>query len=386
VGIDVSDREYFQRLRDGDSVVISPQLEERLSGEQVFVVARRISRSGEFHGAASIAIPTKKMDEFWNLMALGPNSTVSVIRTDGWLVARHPQLPQSIDLSGSQLFTDLLPVAPSGFYHNAASLADGLSRIVGYQKVERWPLVATTGIERGEALQLFWSNLRAGLLIGIPMIGLLSLGVFWIARLLQADAGRRLVLEQALERNTFLMREIHHRVKNNLQAVSSLVRLQPLSQERKDDMTRRIAAMVAVHEQIYGADQFDRVEVAGYVDRLAKEVAQGFRGHISIETRIDPLTLGPDHAMPLGLIVNEVVTNAFKHAFADRVDGRLLVGLSVEGKTARLVIEDDGPGYAPDHEEGMGSRLIDGFVAQLRGTLEIDTAAGTKVVVTFPVD
>lgn len=386
VGIDVFDREYFQRLRDGDSVVISPQLEERLSGEQVFVVARRISRSGEFHGAASIAIPTKKMDEFWSLMALGPHSTVSVIRTDGWLVARHPQLPQSIDLSTSQLFTDFLAVAPSGFYHNAASLADGLSRIVGYQKVERWPLVATTGIERGEALQLFWSSLRGGLLIGLPIIGLLALGVFWIARLLQADAGRRLALEQALERNTFLMREIHHRVKNNLQAVSSLVRLQPLSQERKDDMTRRIAAMVAVHEQIYGADQFDRVEVGGYVERLAKEVAQGFRGHIRIETRVAPLTLGPDQAMPLGLIVNEVVTNAFKHAFADRVDGRVLVSLSVEGKTARLVIEDDGPGYALDHEKGMGSKLIDGFVAQLGGTLDVDAADGTKVVVSFPVD
>jgi two-component sensor histidine kinase len=195
-----------------------------------------------------------------------------------------------------------------------------------------------------------------------------------------------LALEQALERNTFLMREIHHRVKNNLQAVSSLVRLQPLSQDRKDDMARRIAAMVAVHEQIYGADQFDRVEVGGYVERLAKEVAQGFHGHIRIETRVDPLTLGPDQAMPLGLIVNEVVTNAFKHAFADRVDGRVLVSLSVEGKTARLVIEDDGPGYALDHEKGMGSKLIDGFVAQLGGTLDVDAADGTKVVVSFPVD
>ena len=386
LGIDVSDREYFRRLRDGDPVVISPQLEERLSGEQVFVIARRISRNGEFHGAASIAIPTRAMDEFWSLMALGPHSTVSVIRTDGWLVARHPQLPESIDLSGSPLFTDLLAAAPSGFYHNAVSLADGLSRIVGYQKVERWPLVAVTGIERGEALKLFWSSLRGWLLIGLPIIGLLMLGVLWIARLLQSDAGRRLALEQALERNTFLMREIHHRVKNNLQAVSSLVRLQPLSQERKDDMARRIAAMVAVHEQIYGADQFDRVEVRGYVERLANEVAQGFRGHIRIETRVEPLILGPDHAMPLGLIVNEVVTNAFKHAFADGVDGRILVSLTVEGKTARLVIEDDGPGYASDHERGMGSRLIEGFVAQLEGTLDIDTVDGTKVVVSFPVD
>ena len=386
VGIQVSDREYFQRLRDGEPIVISPQLEERLSGEQVFVVARRISRAGQFHGAASIAIPTKAMDEFWSQLELGPHSTVSVIRTDGWLVARHPQLPRTIDLKSTPLFSEYLPAASGGFYHNATSAADGLSRIVGYRTVELWPLVATTGIERGEALQFFRTRLRDGLLIGLPLIGLLVSGMFWIVRLLRADAETRAALEQALERNNFLMREIHHRVKNNLQAVSSLVRLQPLPQDRKDDMARRIAAMVAVHEQIYGTDQFEQVEVAPYVERLVKEVAKAFRGDVAIETQIEPLRVGPDQAMPLGLIVNEVVTNAFKHAFANRMDGRLLVGLSVEGKTARLVIEDNGPGYPSNRETGMGNRLIDGFVGQLRGTLDVDAGFGTKVVVSFPID
>jgi len=328
------------------------------------------------------------MDEFWSLLELGPRSTVSVVRTDGWLVARHPQLPQTIDLSGTLLFTNYLPAAQGGVYHSATSVADGISRIVGYRTVELWPLVAITGIENAEALQFFWRSLRDGLLIGLPLIALLIVGIFWIVRLLRADAGRRRELEQALERNNFLMREIHHRVKNNLQAVSSLVRLQPLPQDRKDDMARRIAAMVAVHEQIYGTDQFERVHVAPYVERLVKEVAEGFRGHVTIEMRIESLTVGPDQAMPLGLIVNEVVTNAFKHAFANRTDGRLLVSLSVEGKVARLEIEDDGAGHTTDQRNGMGSRLIDGFVAQLSGTLDIDAGfgSGTKVLISFPTD
>ncbi len=385
VGIQVSDREYFQTLRDGEQVVVSPQLKERLSGEQVFVVARRIDRGGTFQGAASIAIPTKAMDEFWSLLELGPHSTVSVIRSDGWLVARHPQLPEAINLGETPLLTHYLPASPGGFYHNPASIADGLSRIVGYRQVELWPLVAAAGIERGEALGFFWRSLRDGLLIGVPLMGLLIGGMFWILRLQQSDTGKRVALEHALERNNFLMREIHHRVKNNLQAVSSLVRLQPLPQERKDDMARRIAAMVAVHEQIYGADQFEQVDVAPYVERLVREVAEGFRGNVTIETHMEPLSVGPDHAMPLGLLVNEIVTNAFKHAFANSLTGRLVVGLSVADKTARLVIEDDGPGYSADDRQGMGSRLIDGFVAQLDGTLDIDTRAGTKVVVTFRV-
>lgn len=385
IGVEVSDREYFRRLRDGEPVVISPQLEERLSGEQVFVIARRISRNGRFHGAASIAIPTRSVDEFWSTMELGAFSTVSVIREDGWLVARHPQLAQAIDLSETPLFTHYLAATPGGFYHSAVSPADGLSRIVGYQKVDHWPLVATAGVERREALQYFWASLWSGLAVGLPTIGMLVLGIWWIVRLLRKDAARRLELERALERNEFLLREVHHRVKNNLQAVSSLIQLQPLPKESKEDMARRVAAMIAVHEQIYGSDQFDRVELAPYAERLVKEIASGFSGDITVETNLEPLSIGRDQALPVGLLINEIVSNAFKHAFVSQAEGRLLVELSREGENARLQIKDDGPGYSPGSgRKGMGSRLIAGFVAQLEGVLNIDTSSGTKVVVTFP--
>ncbi|MCB5205492.1 hypothetical protein LH464_23895 [Neorhizobium sp. T786] len=387
VGIEVSDRDYFQQLRQGQPIVISPQLEERLSGEQVFVVARAISRGGRFHGAASIAVPTRTMDEFWSLLELGSRSTVAVIRADGWVAARHPQLPETINISGTPLFADHLPTSAGGFYHNASSAADGLSRIIGYRSVEHWPLVVTTGIATDEALQSFWANLRNGLLIGIPLMGLLVLGMIWILRLLEADAERRTALEQALEKNTFLMREIHHRVKNNMQAVSSLVRLQPLPKDLKDDMARRISAMTAVHEQIYGNDQFEKMEVAPYVERLVREVAEGFSGDVSIELHLAPLRLGADHSMPLGLIINEVVTNAFKHAFASRKDGMLRVELSMDdAKIAHLVIEDNGPGYQVGESRGMGTKLINGFVAQLGGTLEVITGSSTKVIVSFPLE
>lgn len=387
VGIQVSDREYFQQLRNGKSIVISPQLKERLSGEQVFVLARGIYRGGQFHGAASIAIPTKATDEFWSLLELGPRSTVAVIRTDGWVVARHPQLPETINVGDTPLFKDFLPSSEGGFYYNANTAADGQSRIVGYRTVGHWPLVTTTGIEISEALQHFWANLRNGLLIGIPLMGLLVAGMIWILRLLKADAERRDALEQALERNTFLMREIHHRVKNNMQAVSALVRLQPLPKDLKDDMARRISAMIAVHEQIYGNDQFEQMEVAPYVERIVREVAEGFSSDVTLDLRLAPLRLGADHSMPLGLIINEVVTNAFKHAFANRPDGRLMVELSVDdANIVNLVIEDDGPGYEFGATGGMGSKLINGFVGQLGGTLEVGTGSGTKVVVSFPLD
>lgn len=385
IGIDVSDREYFNRLKAGEMLVISPQLEERLSGEQVFVIARRISRGNEFHGAASIAIPTRTMDEFWSAMELGPNSTVAAIRTDGWLVARHPQLDRSIDFSGAAWFAELLPQRPSGFYHSSVSPADGMSRIVGYHKVESWPLVATTGVERGEALQHFRDSMIGGLVVGVPTVVIMVLGTLWIAHLLRNDVMRREQLEQALERNAFLFREIHHRVKNNLQAVSSLVRLQPLPEESKADMTRRIASMIAVHEQIYETDQFDQLDLSAYVTRLVTEVAAGFPGNAEIEFELQPVSVERDHGLPIGLIVTEVVSNAFKYAFG-KGKGHLLVQLSADAAEARLLISDNGPGYSRgDVRKGMGSKLMAGFAVQISGRLEIDTTAGTTVILAFPI-
>lgn len=388
IGISVADREYFQRLKAGEQTVISPQLEERLSGKQVFVIARRIVRDGMFYGAASIAIPTSAMDTFWRTMELGPHSTVSVIRTDGWLVARHPPLDSSLDLSGTPLFVTHLPHEPSGFYHSAVSPADGLSRIVGYRRVDNWPLVATTGVERGEAMQYFWISLWSGLTVGLPVIALLILGTAWIVYLLRTDAGRRLQLEQALERNQFLLREVHHRVKNNLQAVSSLIQLQPLDNDSKEEMRRRIAAMVAVHEQIYGSDQFDRVELAPYAERLINDIATGYNHDVDLDTRLEAVSIGRDQALPIGLIINELVSNAFKHAFAEKKKGRLEVSLVRDGEGARLVVKDNGPGYTAStrRREGMGSRLIKGFVQQIDGSLELDTSNGTTATVTFPLE
>src|SRR5690606_22988501 len=298
--------------------------EERLSGLVVFVVARRLTVNGEFSGAASIAIPAIKMSEFWNSIDLGPFSTVSLVRDDGWLVSRHPQLPQAVNVSEAALFSTYIPAASTGFYHTVSAV-DGRTRIAGYRKVADWPLFAVASIDRGEALAPFWTLVRAQMTFGIPVLVLLLAGTIWIARLLRADLLHRLELEQAHERNQLLFREIHHRVKNNLQAVASLVRLQPLPDEARDDMAQRIAAMVAVHEQIYQSDQFDRVEAAPYIERLVRDVATAYDSDVQLDLRLEPLRVSRDQALPLGLIVSEVVSNAFKHAFSKRQDGHLAV-------------------------------------------------------------
>jgi hypothetical protein len=116
-------------------LTISPQLGAPV-WKSSFYIARRIERNGQFHGVASIAIPVDKLGEFWSSMSLGPDSSVGVIRSDGWLVARYPSLETALNLSKNPLFTTHLPRKSSGFYHNATSAADGVARIVGYWQVE----------------------------------------------------------------------------------------------------------------------------------------------------------------------------------------------------------------------------------------------------------
>lgn len=386
IGINVSDREYFQELRQGSDTVISPLLEERLSNESVFVVARRIVRSGKFHGAASIAIPAARMAEFWSSMNLGPFSAISVIRTDGWLVARFPSLGKTIDLSNTPLFD--AATAQSGVYHSGASPADGRSRIVGFWRVEGAPVIALAGIERGEVLAAFWRNLLTGTMVAVPLFFLLGFGLLRTARLQKADEERRRELERSLEHNRFLLREIHHRIKNNLQTVASLVRLQPLPTEARQSIAGRIGAMVAVHEHIYQNDEYGDVSVDQYLRRLIDDLRDGSSSDVEVEVEIEPLLVDRDQALPLGLLVNEIVSNAFKHAFQSASSGRIKISLSaVSDREARLAISDNGRGFnASTAPKNMGSKLVAAFASQLNGeTTTKSSKRGTTFTLTFPI-
>jgi len=382
----VAETPYFRELKDGRFLVIAAEPNSNDESQPFFIVARRMSRGDEFFGIATIAIPTTRMDFLWRSLNLGAGSTVAIIRADGWLVARHPHVAQPIDYKDSPLFKDFLPTRSEGVYLAESSPVDGQVRIVGYSRVLGWPLVATTGIARDQALAPFYDSLKTGLVLGLPLVLLLAGGSFWVARLLRDDMMRRHDLEEALERNRFLLREIHHRVKNNLQTVASLVRLQPLPPTAREDMGRRITAMVAVHEQIYRSDQFDKVQATGYIERLVRDIAAGYDRPVEIETSLAPVSVSRDQAIPLGLIVNEVVTNAFKHAFGGDRKGRLTVVLEEpEPGRGRLVIRDDGPGrQVQAGRSGMGSSLVDGFAHQIGGSYSYENDGGTVFSMIFP--
>ena len=363
---------------------VSAMINEPGSGEKVFLIAHRIVRGGKPIGAAVVRIPVEVMSAVWRSLDLGPGSTVGLLREDGWQVARHPSAERAVSLHDYVLFTDYLKTSTQGVYE-AVSPVDGESRIVGYRKVPNAPLVVVSSLSRDFAMSRLRDQMEQLALFLLPLLlGLGALSV-WVVRLLRRDERMRVSLAAAVERNNLLMREIHHRTKNNLQSVASLLKLQPISDEAKAAMTARIAAMSALHEQAYRSDQYSDVNLRDYLLTLTDNVRKSGTASIAIGTDLAPATIDRDLAQPLGLIVNEVMSNAMKHAFAGG-EGRIDMTLSmIAPDRAELAITDNGRGFTPTGKEtGMGSRLIRAFALQLGNDYAYAQENGTRFAIRFP--
>jgi two-component sensor histidine kinase/sensor domain CHASE-containing protein len=201
------------------------------------------------------------------------------------------------------------------------------------------------------------------------------------------------------QKNEILLKEIHHRVKNNLQVISSLLDLQARSShdERTTSLLResqdRLRSMSLIHEKLYRAGNATGVSIVEYVHDLAAHLRNSFSGSseaIEMETDVEGISLDMDIAVPCGLIITELVSNALKYAFPDGRKGRIRIGLKQDEKhTIELSVSDDGIGLPADldHREAssLGLRIVNILVNQLKGTLEHYGEGGTRFVISFPV-
>ncbi len=382
--INITDREYFSALANGESSYLSGLLISRLNSSQIFVFSRRLVQHGEFAGAAIISFDVAMLANVWASLDLGENSTISLVRSDGMLVARYPYANEPLDMSQYVLFTDYLKKSPTGTYLGASPM-DGVERLVSYRKVAGTQFVALAALDNRTAMALFWSNAAVTLFLALPTALALAAASLWITHLLQQEAARRGELASALESNQLLLREIHHRVKNNLQSIQSLVRLQDIPDGAKTDLRGRIAAMAAVHEHIYSFDQFADVEASEMLKSVISAVVDTRARKVEVAYDLEPMVIEHDQATPLALVANEVVTNSLKYAFADGRNGKIRVEMRKLGDDrATLVIADDGAGFDPStSREGMGSKLIRGVVGQLDGTHRYAIENGTVFTLDF---
>jgi len=205
-------------------------------------------------------------------------------------------------------------------------------------------------------------------------------------------------IKAALIEKEVLLQEIHHRVKNNLQVISSLLSLQSRSIQDKQqlellkDSQDRIRTMALIHEKLYQAKDLARINFAGYIRDLAASLFRSYKGKstaITLKSNIDDVSLGIDAAVPCGLIINELVSNALKHAFPTDHKGEIYIGLSsnTEQKLV-LIVSDNGVGFPKNLDfqktESLGLQLVNALAVQLRGSVELNSNGGTEFKIIFP--
>ena len=384
--INITDRNYFKALKDGASEYVSSLLISRLNNDQIFVYSRRLERNGDFAGAAMASFSTDILRPLWESLKLGENSTVSIVRDDGMLVARYPKPDGPVDLSQHVLFTEHLKRAPIGTYVSISPV-DGSRRLVGYRVVEGTRFVALSSIDYEKAMASFWSELMVAIaILAIAAAAALAAAV-WIRHLLAVDGQRAERLAAALEENKLLLREIHHRVKNNLQSVQSLIRLQKMPPETQVSLGNRIAAMMSVHELIYRHDQFKEISARALITSLITSLIGSYDRKVEVDYEIDDIAVPTDVATPLALLINELVTNSIKYAFPNDRVGHIRIALeTLSPERLRLIVADDGVGReALGGTPGMGSRLITGVISQLRGTQSYEDNNGTRFTAEFDI-
>jgi two-component sensor histidine kinase len=203
------------------------------------------------------------------------------------------------------------------------------------------------------------------------------------------------MLGAALKEKELLIKEVHHRVKNNMQIIMSLLKLQAEKINDKQieiyfsEARNRIQSMALIHEFLYKKEKMDYMQMNEYIKQLILEIQISYTqpNHIiEIHTDLDPIQLDFDTSIPLGLIINELVTNAYKHAFPNGV-GNIWVSFKVIGNTYKLMVKDNGIGppenFKEKMENSLGMELIHLLSDQINAKIAIKQKPGFEVEISF---
>ncbi|MDN3548087.1 tetratricopeptide repeat-containing sensor histidine kinase [Mucilaginibacter aquaedulcis] len=205
------------------------------------------------------------------------------------------------------------------------------------------------------------------------------------------------ILQHLLTEKEWLLKEVHHRVKNNLHTVICLLESQARYLENDalaavESSQHRIFAMSLIHQKLYLSEDIKTIDMATYIPELVQSLEDSFdaSGQIRFKLNIEPINLSLSHAIPLGLIINEAVTNSIKYAFPDNRKGLITISMIHNAKKIKLELSDDGigmPQIAADVEpESLGLRLIKGLSEDIDADITFTTDNGTKIIIIFKTD
>ena len=205
-------------------------------------------------------------------------------------------------------------------------------------------------------------------------------------------------IKTSLKEKEVLLREVHHRVKNNMAVISSLLSLQSRYIDDKkyldmfNDCRSRIKSMALVHDKLYQSDDVARIDVQDYVKSLAKNVRSSFGNsdkEVKLNINVDEMDIDIDNLVPCGLIMNELLTNSFKHAFNGQENPEITISMSkLDDGNISLSFSDNGiglpEGFDISNTAGLGLILLDPLIKQMEGTMEVNVGNGTEFRFIFP--
>ena len=205
------------------------------------------------------------------------------------------------------------------------------------------------------------------------------------------------LIKESLQEKEILLKEIHHRVKNNLQIISSLLNLQAENIKEEDTLEmieesqNRIRSMALIHEKLYGSKDLTQIDFGEYIGSLADYLYRSYGVNtqvISLKVDANDILLGIDMAIPCGLILNELVSNSLKHAFPDGLEGQIFIDFHrIDHHGLILMVSDNGVGFPQtldfSNTQSLGLQLVTTLVEQLEGRIELDRDKGTRFKITF---
>jgi len=205
-------------------------------------------------------------------------------------------------------------------------------------------------------------------------------------------------LRTSLNEKEILLKEIHHRVKNNMQIISSLINLQSdyatdeATVKMFEDSKNRIRSMALIHEKLYMSDDISLIEFSKYIKSLTSKLLEFYSSKarlITINVISDNITMDIDYAIPCGLIINELVSNAIKYAFPNGNDGNITIQMHQKGENYVLSVEDDGVGFPQginfSNPKTLGLQIVHTLTLQLGGDIELETNGFTRFRISFKV-
>lgn len=389
-------RDYLDALRDKTDTIYVDRVRLAANGEDAVVVATPFV-TPQFRGVIVTSMEPALIRTFLADTALMPKESASLMREDGKLLLRKDgDAPIFVPPTSPAL--KALAEADEGVFTTVA-VTDGVERIYAYSRIGKLPLVANFGVPTA----LIWDQMRQRALpvwLLMIAIGAFTFVLASLARrsaLQQLDSQRQKLnfaeLERLAAQREQLMREMNHRVKNNLAVINSLISIQ----SRKGaingrDLQLRVQALADVHDLLYQSNDNERIDLGDLLKRACNpQTLIPDDRDIGFEAEFEKgLLLSPDCASPLALAALEIVTNAVKHAFIGRATGKIRMRLETDGEDhGLLVISDDGVGMPEEPSRRSGTGMVDAFVRQVGGTLERSIGQGdtegTTYRIRFPI-